>query len=73
MTARYPSGYKFTAIVHVDAHNVSHNLPTCQSLGGAPTAAEPMCYDADSLVITKSSKTISVSGLGLENGNIAFG
>ncbi|MFL5937899.1 MAG: hypothetical protein ACJ76U_13790 [Gaiellaceae bacterium] len=73
MTAKYPSGYKFTAVVHVDAANVSHNLPTCQSLGGAPTSVEPMCYDADSLVITKSSKTIAVSGLGLENGNIAFG
>ena len=73
MSANYPSGYKFTAVVHIDDNNVSHNLPTCQSLGGAPTVDEPMCYDADSLVITKSSKTIAVSGLGLENGNIIFG
>ena len=60
--------------MHVDDNNVPHNLPTCQSLtGGQPAAADPMCYDATSLVITKSSKTISVSGFGLENGNIIFG
>ena len=46
MTAKYPSGYKFAAVVHIDDASVPHNLPTCQSLGGAPTTAEPMCYDA---------------------------
>jgi len=73
MSAQYPSGYKFTAVVHIDDNNVSHNLPTCQSLVGGLTADDPMCYDADSLVITKSSKTISVGGKGIENGNIIFG
>jgi len=73
MSAQFPSGYKFTGVVHIDDNVVSHNLPTCESLGGAPTAVEPMCYVASSLVITKSTKTISVSGLGLENGKIGFG
>jgi hypothetical protein len=69
MTARYPSGYKFTAVIHFDA-NGPHTLPTC----GVPTAEEPMCYDADSLDITHgNTPTISVTGKGIANGNITFG
>jgi hypothetical protein len=70
MTARYPSGYKFTAVIHIGTDNVPHALPTC----GAPTAGEPMCYDADSLTITHgNTPTISVTGKGIANGNITFG
>ena len=73
MTAKYPVGLQVhSGRAHRQQQRVAQ-LPTCQSLGGAPTSAEPMCYDATTLVITKSSKTISVSGLGLANGNITFG
>jgi hypothetical protein len=67
MSAKYPSGFKLTGIIHD-----GHQLVTCESLGGAPTTQEPVCYTATSLKTIKSSHTVVGSGFGIENGNFGF-
>jgi len=71
MNAQYPSGFKLTGIVHVDDAGNSAFIPNCSSIGGAPTAVDPVCYDT--LVQIKNTKTISATGRGIENGKIGFG
>src|SRR5262249_12004706 len=45
MTAQYPSNSKPTQIIHIDDNGVPQQLQKCIDIGGAPTAADPMCYD----------------------------
>jgi hypothetical protein len=71
MNAQYPSGFKLTGIVHVDDASVTTFIPNCSSIGGAPTATDPVCYDT--LVQIKNTKTISSTGRGIENGNLGYG
>lgn len=71
MSAQYPSGFKLTRLVHLDDANVLQNVPGCASVGGAPTAAAPLCWDT--LSQTPGKKIVSASGRGLENGKIGFG
>lgn len=71
MNAKYPPGFKLTGIFHLDDANVLQPVPSCASIGGGPTAADPICWDT--LTQDKGAKTVSASGRGIENGNIAFG
>jgi Domain of unknown function DUF11 len=71
MSASYPPGFQLTGVFHLDDNNVGAFIPSCASLGGAPTAAAPMCWDT--LIQSKNPKTVSATGQGLENGNGAFG
>jgi len=72
MNAQYPSGFKLTGIYHLeDGAFTSDLVPSCASIGGGPTAGDPLCRDT--LVQNKSTKMIESTGRGLENGNIGFG
>lgn len=70
-TAQYTGGFKLTRLVHLDDNNVLENVPGCATIGGAPTAADPFCWDT--LTQTSSKKIVSATGRGLENGKIGFG
>lgn len=72
MSAKYPPGFQLTGVFHVeDGSTTPHAVPSCASIGGAPTAGEPLCWDT--LTQNKGTKIVSASGLGIENGNGAFG
>lgn len=71
MNAQFGSGDKLTQIIHIDDNLVSQLVPSCDSIGGAPTADVPMCYDT--FDVFKNTKTASATGRGIENGNITFG
>ena len=70
MSAQYAQGFTLTRVVHIDNNNVSHNVPSCASIGG-PTAGDPLCWDT--LTQVRSKKIASATGRGLENGKIGFG
>src|SRR3954470_3235169 len=70
MTAQYPSGFKLHNLVHVDDNNVLAVVPSCASIGGAPTALAPLCWDT--LDQLSNKKILTATGRGLENGNWGF-
>ena len=72
MSAKYPPGFQLTGVFHVeDGSTTADAVPNCASIGGAPTAAEPLCWVT--LTQNKGTKTVFASGLGIENGNATFG
>ena len=71
MKAQYAMGFNLTGIFHVDDTGATELLPSCASIGGAPTAADPLCWDT--LTQNKGSKTVAGTGRGIENGKIGFG
>jgi len=70
MSAQYPSGFKLHNLVHVDNNNVLAVVPSCASIGGAPTALAPICWDT--LDQLSNKKILTATGRGLENGNWAW-
>lgn len=73
MSASAPTNFKLTGVWHVDDNNVGGFIPSCASLGGSPTAPQPVCY----LTLTSKNKagvqTLTATGEGLENGKSGFG
>jgi hypothetical protein len=65
MSARYSPGFKLTGVVHD-----GEEIPSCDDIGGAPTADDPLCWDT--LEQVNSKKIVSATGRGLENGNLGF-
>lgn len=72
MTSTYPNGFQLTRLVHVDDNNVATDVPSCASIGGAPTLAQPLCWNTLDQ-IKGNTKLIIATGLGLENGQFGFG
>ena len=72
MSAHYSPPFQFHGVFHIeDGSSVPHLLPSCASLGGAPTAAEPMCWDHQDQ--DSGKKLLTADGRGLENGNLGYG
>jgi len=72
MNAGYPSGFKLTGIYHLEDGALTPDLvPSCASIGGAPTAGDPLCWDTR--VQNKQAKLLESTGRGLENGNMGYG
>jgi len=71
MTATYSGGFQLHGVWHIDDSGNGEFIPSCASLGGAPTAAEPLCWLT--LNQNNSKKTLTATGLGLENGRGSFG
>jgi hypothetical protein len=73
MSASAPTNFKLTGVWHIDDAQVGGFIPSCASLGGAPTASAPVCY----LTLTSKNhagvQNLSATGLGLENGKSGFG
>jgi hypothetical protein len=72
MNAQFPAGFKLTGIYHLEDGAFAPDLvPSCASIGGGPTAGDPLCWDTR--VQNKSTKLIESTGRGLENGNMGYG
>jgi hypothetical protein len=71
MSAQYPPGFRLTRLVHVDDNAVPDDVPSCASVGGGPSVAEPICWDV--LKQLANQKIAFASGRGLENGEFGFG
>ncbi|HEU5212150.1 MAG TPA: hypothetical protein VFU10_05220 [Gaiellaceae bacterium] len=69
INANYPKGFQLTKLVHVDDNGVATDVPSCA--GGAPTVAQPLCWDT--LDQLKNTKKLVATGRGLENGQFGFG
>jgi hypothetical protein len=65
MSAQYPPGFKLDGVLHDGVE-----VPSCAGIGGAPTAVDPLCVE--SLTQNSRTKTVTATGLGLENGNLGF-
>ena len=76
MSARYPSNFQIDEIVHEDDEGIDHVVPACADLvGGAPTVADPVCWDTfdPGQQAPGNLKLVTASGRALENGKIGFG
>jgi hypothetical protein len=71
MSAPYPNGFKLHFVWHQDDNGNLVQVPSCASIGGAPTAADPFCWDTLQQITNK--KIVSATGRGLENGSGGFG
>jgi hypothetical protein len=74
ISAKYPSGFKLTKLVHVNDNNVSENVPSCASIipEQAPTLGQPLCWDTLNQQ-NGNNKIVTATGRGLENGQFGFG
>jgi hypothetical protein len=75
MSARYASNSTPDNVIHVDDDNIEHVVPACSAIGGAPTVADPLCWDSfvTGLSAPGNEKRADTTGRGLENGKIGFG
>jgi Domain of unknown function DUF11 len=75
MTATTATSFKLLGVFHVDdgGNGTTTPIPSCASIGGAPTLADPVCYDTLTSKNHAGVQTLTATGRGLENGKITFG
>jgi hypothetical protein len=79
ISAKYPSGFQLSKLVHVDDSNVPKDVPSCASIvpEPAPTLAQPLCWDTLNQQPGNPNKPdtriVTATGRGLENGQFGFG
>jgi hypothetical protein len=74
MFATYPQGFTLHGVWHQpdSGGGTAEFIPPCSTLtNGVPTTDHPVCWLT--LVQNKSKKTLTATGLGIENGNGGFG